>query len=204
MEILVCSADESVRKRWQDLLADRSVFHAASIDELRAAAGQKETALVLVHRSLISKDTLRALRADLPAFKFFLLSDRPNEDEGVEFLKLGIVGYSNTYIAYDRLAEAVRIILAGSVWIGQQVMQRLIREASSRPEGATENADSLLEQLTAREREIAVLVARGSSNLEIAYELNISERTVKAHLSSIYVKTDTGSRLNLALLVNRR
>ena len=60
-----------------------------------------------------------------------------------------------------------------------------------------------LESLTKREREIANLVAQGQSNLEIAANLDIAERTVKAHLSSIYEKTKTGSRLNLALLINR-
>jgi DNA-binding NarL/FixJ family response regulator len=47
------------------------------------------------------------------------------------------------------------------------------------------------------------LVAQGQSNLEIAFNLNITERTVKAHLTSIYEKTGTGSRLNLALLINQ-
>jgi len=42
--------------------------------------------------------------------------------------KLGVVGYANTYISPPRLVEAVRIITSGSVWIGQQLMQRLIRE----------------------------------------------------------------------------
>lgn len=60
-----------------------------------------------------------------------------------------------------------------------------------------------LDSLTKREREIANLIAQGQSNLEIAANLNITERTVKAHLSSIYEKTGTGSRLNLALLINR-
>ena len=57
-------------------------------------------------------------------------------------------------------------------------------------------------KLTRAERNIAELVARGESNLEIAADLNITERTVKAHLTSIYEKTKTGNRLNLALLIN--
>jgi len=57
-------------------------------------------------------------------------------------------------------------------------------------------------KLTRAERHIAELIARGKPNLEIAADLNITERTVKAHLTSIYAKTKTGNRLNLALLIN--
>ena len=119
-------------------------------------------------------------------------------------MKQGIVGYANTYISPPRLNEAVRVVLSGSVWLGQAVMQRLIRETVAKAEGtaATKPSHHKLESLTPREHEIAEVVAQGQSNLEVAYNLNISERTVKAHLSSIYAKTGTGNRLNLALLLN--
>ena len=48
-----------------------------------------------------------------------------------------------------------------------------------------------------------MLVAEGNHNNEIAAELGITERTVKAHLSAVYVKTHTKGRLNLALLINK-
>ena len=83
-------------------------------------------------------------------------------------------------------------------------MQRLILETYARAkEKAASNSEEKLKKLTKREREIAELVAQGQSNLEVAANLDITERTVKAHLSSIYEKTKTGSRLNLALLINR-
>ena len=83
-------------------------------------------------------------------------------------------------------------------------MQRLILDSYTRAkEKAVSNSEKKLESLTKREREIANLISQGQSNLEIAANLNITERTVKAHLSSIYEKTKTGSRLNLALLINR-
>jgi DNA-binding CsgD family transcriptional regulator len=83
-------------------------------------------------------------------------------------------------------------------------MQRLILDSYAKAkEKAVSESEQKLAGLTNREREIAQLIAQGQSNLEIAANLDITERTVKAHLSSIYEKTKTGSRLNLALLVNR-
>ncbi|MBW1859858.1 MAG: response regulator transcription factor [Deltaproteobacteria bacterium] len=205
MAILLSSANRSVIKRWNTLLADEyQLEQATSIGELRSRCAEKKFDLFLIHRSLLDMETFSEIRQSAPLSKFFVLSDRPNEEEGLAFLKLGIVGYGNTYISRGRLAEAVRVISNGGVWLGQKVMQRLIGEMYARTK---EEAPSVSEQklagLTRRERAVAELVAQGQSNLEIAFNLNITERTVKAHLTSIYEKTGTGSRLNLALLVNQ-
>ena len=114
------------------------------------------------------------------------------------------MGYGNTYISSPRLLEALRIITNGGVWLGQKVIQRLIMDtaANTKPADDKESAVNALEKLTKAERQIAEFVARGATNLEIAADLNITERTVKAHLTSIYEKTKTGNRLNLALLIN--
>ena len=204
MAILLCSINENVRARWQDLLGKRPTLHARTVSELTSILAEKEIDLLLLHRSMVDKETTSDLHRTAPKCKIFLFTDRPDEDEGLEFLKIGIVGYANTYISPARLAQAIQVVMSGSVWIGQAVMQRLIQETIGRTENPTpQSADRRVSNLTAREQEIAELVAKGQANLEIAYTLNITERTVKAHLSSIYNKTGAGSRLNLALLLNR-
>jgi two-component system nitrate/nitrite response regulator NarL len=203
--ILLSSANRAVIKRWKDLLADAYQLGAAtSVGELRSRSAEKRFDLFLIHRSLIDMDTFSEIRGLSSLGRFFLLSDRPSEEEGLAFLKLGIVGYGNTYMSRERLGEAVRVISNGGVWLGQKVMQGLIRETYARAkEKAVSSAEQRLAGLTRRERAVAELVAQGQSNLEIAYHLKITERTVKAHLTSIYEKTGTGSRLNLALLINQ-
>ena len=206
MPIMLCSADGEIRKRWQDLLTDKNVVHASTITEIEKKYSGSEISLILLHRPMVSANIMAEIHQAVPGCKIFLLSNRPDEEEGFSFLKQGIVGYANTYISPTRLNEAVRVVLSGSVWLGQAVMQRLIREtlAAVEKKSPAKIDDQILETLTPREREIAELVSKGQSNLEVAFELNISERTVKAHLSSTYAKTGTGSRLNLALLFNRR
>jgi two-component system nitrate/nitrite response regulator NarL len=205
MVILLSSANDSVIERWTGLLKDKyDLDQANSLSKLKSCCTDKKFAIILLHRPLVDPDSFVEIRRLNPLCKIFLLSDTPNEEEGLTFLKLGIVGYANTYISAERLAEATRIVSSGAVWLGQKVMQRLILDSYARAkEKAASNSRKILETLTNREREIADLVAQGQSNLEIAFNLDISERTVKAHLSSIYEKTKTGSRLNLALLINR-
>ncbi len=205
MAILLSSANDSVIDRWTGLLKDRhDLGQASTVSELKNCCTDKKFALILLHRSMVDPQAFTEIRRLNPLCRIFLLSDKPNEEEGLAFLKLGIVGYANTYISAERLAEATRVVLSGAVWLGQKVMQRLILDSYSRAkEKAASDSEEKLKSLTSREREIANLVAQGQSNLEIAANLDISERTVKAHLSSIYEKTKTGSRLNLALLINR-
>jgi DNA-binding NarL/FixJ family response regulator len=205
MAILLCCADDSILNRWKDLLSDGYDFEEAlTLSELQDRCAETSFKLILLHRSMVDAESFTAIRRITPQSRFFLLSDQPHEEEGLAFLKLGIVGYANTYISAERITEAVRVITSGAVWLGQKVMQRLILESYARAkQQAVADSEVKLATLTQREREIANLIAQGQSNLEIAANLDITERTVKAHLSSIYEKTGTGSRLNLALMVNR-
>ena len=205
MAILLCSANDTVIQRWEDLLETQYEFEqAGTLTKLKSLCKGRTFDLILIHRPLVDTATFIDIRRLTPLSRIFLLSDQPDEEEGLTFLKLGIVGYANTYISSERLAEAVRVITSGAVWLGQKVMQRLILDSYARAkEKAVSDSGKKLEILTKREREIADLIAQGQSNLEIAANLDIAERTVKAHLSSIYEKTKTGSRLNLALLINR-
>ena len=205
MDILLSSANDSVMRRWADLLKDEyDPDQANSLNKLKKLCVDQKFDLILLHRPLVDPESFIEIRRLNPLGRIFLLSDQPNEEEGLTFLKLGIVGYANTYISPERLAEAVRVISNGAVWLGQKVMQRLILDSYARAkEQAVSNSEKKLESLTKRELQIANLIAEGQSNLEIAANLKITERTVKAHLSSIYEKTKTGSRLNLALLISR-
>jgi DNA-binding NarL/FixJ family response regulator len=205
MTILLSSPSGSVITRWESLLGSQyPLGRATSLRELQLRCTENTFDLVLLHRSFIDMTTFVELRREAPLNKFFLLSDQPGEEEGLAFLKLGIVGYANTYISQARLVEAVRVISGGAVWLGQKIVQQLILESHSRAKGQVAPAAGQgLARLTPAEHKVAERVAQGQSNLEIAFNLNITERTVKAHLTSIYEKTRTGSRLSLALLINR-
>ena len=205
MKILLSSADRSVLNRWVKLLeAEHRLERAVSVNDLKQLLSGQGNDLILLHRSLVDRELFSELRDSSPESRFFLLSDRPEEEEGLAFLRLGIVGYGNTYMSQARLVEALRSVSNGSVWVGQKIIQRLIADTYGRvKEKGAPDMNARLDGLTPREWDIARLIAKGNSNLEIASGLNITERTVKAHLTSIYEKTGSSGRLSLALLVNQ-
>jgi len=205
MNILLASASSSVILRWQTLLADGNrLQETCTVQDLKSLAATGRFDLILLHRLLIDSAICSEIRRLAPSSRLFLLSDQPDHEEGLAFLKLGIVGYANTYISPERLAEALRVIGSEGVWLGQKVIQQLILEAHAKGEekGGQEIAH-LLSVLSPMERRVAELVASGGTNLVIAADLGIAERTVKAHLTAIYAKMRVGNRLSLALLINR-
>jgi len=211
MSIFLCSHSDAVRERWHNALSSqhKEVFQATSISELSNLARKFKVEVLLLHHDIATLETVYQIRQSIPDCKIFILSNRPDQQEGLEFLRYGVVGYANTYIASGRLAEAVQALLRGSVWIGQDLMQLLIQKSlkpgKKKPAEKTAESETkeIFQNLSNREYEIANLISQGLSNGDIADRLDIAERTVKAHLSSIYAKTGTKGRLGLALLVNR-
>jgi DNA-binding NarL/FixJ family response regulator len=209
MHLILCCSDTSLRKRWRDALEPAgTLLEASKLTDLRSIAHRVSAELMLIHRPMVDLGDLAYIRQKLPACRLFVLNDRPEEEDGLALIRLGVVGYANSYINQEGLRQAVRVIATGSVWINQQLMQRLILE--TRPAGSTAHTEprkrlgpEALPALSPREYQIACLVADGLANLEIAADLDISERTVKAHLSAIYAKTASRGRLNLALLLNQ-
>jgi len=133
-------------------------------------------------------------RADL---KVMALSDMPSFTEGQLLLQKGLKGYANTNIHYTHLQQAIEFINSGNIWLYPTFMQELIIHTLP----TTDSRDELLDKLSQREQETALEVAKGKSNKEIASELNITERTVKAHLSSIFEKVGASDRFALALML---
>lgn len=204
MVILLAVKNDQVLKRWQSLLAGlHRLEQTASFDDLIKLLSSQRFDLVMLHRQLLDGGSLAELLKGAPASRIFLLSDKPDHEEGYAFLKMGIVGYGNSYISAERLAEAVHVITSGGVWLGQKIIQQLILEAYKNSGKNDEKIEATLAVLTPKERRVAELVARGETNLEIAADLGISERTAKAHLTSIYEKLPVGNRLSLALLLNQ-
>ncbi|SDO84909.1 response regulator transcription factor [Desulforhopalus singaporensis] len=210
MGLLLSSSNVTVRKRWlEGLDTSRSVYQASTIQETLDYLSRFNVGVLLLHRTLVDTEQLRKICNGGSECRVIVLSDRPDDMEGLVCLQQGCVGYANTYISPQRLKAAVQAVNSGLVWVNSSLMTLLVQGVSAANtvnshENSSEQVDNpILENLSAREYQIAQLVAQGWKNGRIAKELNITERTVKAHLSSIYSKTHTTGRLNLALLIKK-
>lgn len=144
---------------------------------------------------------VQALVAKQGAAPIVVLSPVPNDAEGLRALDAGARGYVHLLAVPAVLREVEQVVRHGGLWVGPELMQRLLaatrQVAGHAPVSARPVAD--LSVLSEREAQVARAVAAGKSNREIADQLCISERTVKAHLGSIFDKLGVRDRLQLAL-----
>ena len=209
MKAVLCSNKESVRTRWRESLQSLhwELHDVQGSERLIEASNGFSPQMILLHLPLA--DANRAAMvvsaiARYPQAKLIVFCDVPSDDDGLIMLKTGVAGYCNTYMHPQMLHMAVEIVRGGEIWAGQSLIRKLVStvsDAAGRQSGFAAG-NGALASLTGRETEIARLVASGASNKRVAQKLDIAERTVKSHMTSLFRKTGTRDRLQLALLVN--
>jgi DNA-binding NarL/FixJ family response regulator len=111
-------------------------------------------------------------------------------------LQAGACGFLLKDVAANQLAAGVRMVAAGDALLAPSITRRLIEEfAVSRPQ-----APEQVKELTPREMEIFLLVAKGMSNAEIAAKLVIGETTVKTHVTRLLMKLGVRDRIQAVVL----
>jgi DNA-binding NarL/FixJ family response regulator len=108
-------------------------------------------------------------------------------------LRAGAAGFLLKDAPRERLLEAIRVVNSGEALLSPSITRRLIEDFATRTDPLEPPA--VLEQLTPREREVLVLVARGYSNGEIAERLVVTEATVKSHVGSVLLKLGLRDRV---------
>jgi DNA-binding NarL/FixJ family response regulator len=125
----------------------------------------------------------------------------PKDDEAFALLARGARGYCHVAAAASQVRLVANTLRHGGFWLPATLMRRFMDSAGGLVSQGSTRTAGLWDALTKREVEVAKSVAEGCSNREIAERLNISERTVKARLTSIFQKLDVRDRVQLALLM---
>jgi DNA-binding NarL/FixJ family response regulator len=149
---------------------------------------------------LDSVQIIKRIKAESPEVAVLILTSFDEEENVLELLKAGVGGYLLKSAREDDLVQAIRFIKAGQFVADPVVEQRLLKRAV-RP-GAT--ALDYGQHLTRRETEVLGLAARGLNNRDIAYELGLSEGTIKGYFVNIFGKMGVKSRTEAVMEAIRR
>ncbi len=163
--------------------------------------------VILLDVTMEPTDGLAALRrisAELPVCKVVMLTVAEDEDTLLAALKAGARGYVLKGVTAAELAQVVRAVHQGDVYVTPTMAASLLVEMATTPSSEDEAADHPIQQLNQRERAILELVAQGYTNRRIGETLHLAEKTVKHYMTNILQKLQVNNRVQAALIAERQ
>ncbi|MEU1897446.1 response regulator transcription factor [Nocardiopsis dassonvillei] len=180
------------------------VGEARDGDEVLAAADAHRPDVVLMDLRMPRVDGItatRRLRARTPPPEVVVLTTFDTDENILYALRAGASGFLLKDTPPARIVDAVLRVAEGEPILSASVTRRLMDRTAVQA-GSHERARTALARLSPREHEVALAVARGRTNAEIAAQLYMSVATVKAHVSSVLAKLDMDNRTQIALLAH--
>lgn len=172
----------------EELLADPDLLYVV-VDFNSSAEGMK---------------TLDQVKRSRPGMRQIVIGPERDDELVLEAITAGARAYLDSSADPHTVRMAIDIVVSGSIWAPRRLLSRLIDRLLGVPAGGGGSALGAL-QLTSRERQVLDLILLARSNKEIAEELGIEERTVKAHVGRLMRKTGAENRIELSIrTLNRR
>jgi two-component system, NarL family, response regulator LiaR len=175
------------------------VGEAGDGEEALEQAGRLQPDVILMDLVMPRLDgvsAMRELRAQASPSRVIVLTSFLDDERLMPAIEAGAAGYLLKNVEPAELARAVRAAHAGEALLDPTVAAALVQTIAARPSPI--GADS--QRLTRREHEVLELIAHGRSNKRIAFELDISEKTVKTHVGHVLAKLGVSDRTQAALL----
>jgi NarL family two-component system response regulator YdfI len=200
IRVLIADDHQVVREGLRMILEAEEGFQvvgeAADGVEAVELTGQSQPQVILMDLRMPRMDGLEAIeriRAQWPHVAIVILTTYDEDDLMVRGLRAGALGYLLKDTSRQELFVCLRAAARGDALLKPEVIARVLSSASESPVGRKHRGPHEI-SLTERELEVLEGAAQGERNKEIAVRLGITERTVKAHLTSIYNKLGVDSR----------
>nr|WP_236031279.1 response regulator transcription factor [Actinoplanes lichenicola] len=181
------------------------VGEAADGAEVPGAVSRHEPDVVLMDIRMPRVDGLAAtqsLRARPGAPEVIVLTTFDADEFVLGALRAGASGFLLKDTPPAEILRAVRRVSAGEAMLSPTITRQLIAHVAAPAPPSRTRATARLDQLSERERDVALALAQGRSNAEIAGDLHMSVATVKAHVSRLLIKLELNNRVQVAILVH--
>ncbi len=195
IKVLVADDHPVVRRGLQACLAKQDrlkvIGEATDGEEAIKKALELQPDVILMDISMprmSGLDATKKLRQEAPGVKILVLSVHNNRDYIFRIIQAGAHGYVSKEASTDELLRAIDSVHTGQTFFSPEIAQAAIAQLVQ-----TGGQKQPFDQLTAREREVLVLIAEGKSNKEIACKLNIGVRTIETHRERIMRRLDIHS-----------
>jgi len=183
------------------------VGQAASADEALEKARELKPDIILMDiklKGITGIEATRMIKKELPDTEVIILSMYDEEEYVREAVKAGATGYVLKDISQEELIRNIKVVHSGGSYIQPSLARKVLRDLATTKTKTTSSRASSIRELSDREIEVLQHVAEGNSNKEVAAALSISEKTVKAHLRSVFRKLEVGDRAQAVATAMRK
>lgn len=201
--VLIADDHPMVRRALREALIEScgagfELLEAGSIEGVRELLSRERVDVLMLDLSMPGMEgtlSLISLRAEFPSVPILVVSAIEEPRIVRQAMDFGASGFLFKSAPFGTIAEAVRAVLAGDLWFPEASAANL----------TTSDAEvaGRISELTPQQRRVLVLLAQGKLNKEIAFELDVHEGTVKAHVTHILQKLGVNSRTQAALVAQR-
>lgn len=153
--------------------------------------------VVDMHSSSSGMKALETIRLVRPDVRMIVIGPTGDDELVMRSIIAGARAYLDLNAGPETVRDAVEIVTQGSIWAPRRLLSKLIDQLLNKREAriATESND----KLTAREKQVLELILKARSNKEIAHQLGIEVRTVRAHLARLMRKAGVDNRIKLSM-----
>jgi DNA-binding NarL/FixJ family response regulator len=155
-----------------------------------------EYLVIDLHGSPAGLALLDSIRRARPALRLIIIGPEGNDELVLESIIAGARGYLDLTADTETVRQAIEAVTSGSIWAPRRLLSKLIDRLLKIPDSSLTNAPP---HLTEREQQVLELILQARSNREIARQLGIEERTVKAHVGRLMRKTGSDNRIELTM-----
>jgi len=208
--LIIASTNRGQMRLWLEVLSPQYPLTFSNNLEKIFSEGEEnlhdENILLIVDAKLINE------AYQLPLLckyfnKVIIVGEKFTPSQQIEFIYEGACGYSDKLIDKQLILRTVESVLNNEIWLKRQYIPQMLKEIvakqsfAEKEEQPDNEINKTISILTQREREVVGHVYNGEENIVIAEQLNISDRTVKAHLSAIFRKLNVSGRFQLVVFL---
>ena len=198
-KIILFTNMNSIQKYWESSLVDSfDSIHINNYEELTAYLTVNTNSTMILLDELSIKNIVQSID-ELSKFKhakLLIFNARPEVHHAATLLSSKISAYENTYMAQNNLLKMIDSVQNGKQWLFTDLTNYIINKFI---QGRSTDEPDFMKVLTIKEKEIALMIADGYTNKEIAQAEKIALSTVKGHIQKIFEKAQVTDRVALVL-----
>ncbi|NWK78018.1 response regulator transcription factor [Aquitalea sp. LB_tupeE] len=198
--VILITASAALADGWADSLGLQDALRLPDLAALNRANVVADSLVLLDLAAAAPRE--QDMQQACQHCRVLALSSLPSDEEGMQWLQYGAAAYAHAMSTPDLLQQVFDTVQSGGTWVGRSIMQQLCARFGRQLPAKTET--DWRSRLSAREQDVVEALREGRANKDIARQLDISERTVKAHLTSVFQKFGVEDRLQLLLKLTGR